>query len=128
MDINVIVQVVIQETLAENSAFVAAKPPVLSLASTHTQPTGVHKSSPSDNLLLKDWDRDLDSLSIFQASIRSWFEIPSFAGVTDFTKTLPGIEHQIFLLCLQLMSGLLPDKVLSIFLYNPAYERDRFRM
>ena len=44
----------------------------------------------------------------------------------DFTKTLPGTKHQIFRL--RLMSGLLTDKFLAIFLYNPVYERGVFRM
>ena len=49
-------------------------------------------------------------------------------GFTDFMKTLPGTEYQISLFCLRLMSGLLLDKFLAIFIHNHLYKRDRFRM
>ena len=49
-------------------------------------------------------------------------------GITSFTTKLPGTDHQSSLLRLRLMSGLLPDKVLAIFLHKPAYEHDGFRM
>ena len=49
-------------------------------------------------------------------------------GVMDFSKTLPGTDPQSSLLCIRLMSGLLPYKVLAIFLYTSAYERDGFSM
>ena len=74
------------------------------------------------------WNWDLHSIPIFQARIFAWFKSPSFSGVTDFTKILPGTEHQIPLLRLQLISSLLPDKVLKIFLYKPVYDHDGFRM
>ena len=41
--------------------------------------------------------------------------------ITDFTKNLHVTEHQISLLRLLLMSGLLPEKILNILLHNPAF-------
>ena len=74
------------------------------------------------------WNSNRDSFWIFQARIHAWFESPSVKGVTNFTETLPVTELQSSLVCLCLMSSLLPHKVLSILLRNPAYKRYRFRM
>ena len=128
VDINAIVKAVIQETIAANAAFTATNPTSPSLAPTPTQPMGGHQPSPPKKFFLKDWNGDLDSLPAFQACICAWFESPYLTGVTDFTKTLPGTEYQRFLLRLQLMSGLLPEKILSTFLQNPVYKRGGFRM
>ena len=128
VDINAIVQAVVQATLAANVASIATNPPDPSPAPTLTQPTGGHQTSASDNFFLKAWNGDQDSFPIFQARICAYFESPSFVRVTNFTTTLPGTKHQSSLLGLRLMSGLLPDKVLAIFLHNHDYEHDGFRM
>ena len=128
VNINAIVQAVVQVTLAANAASVVTNRTAPSPVSTPTQPAGGHQPSASDKFFLKAWNGDLDSFPIFQACICAWFEIPSFVGFTDFMKTLPGTEYQISLFCLRLMSGLLLDKFLAIFIHNHLYKRDRFRM
>ena len=128
MDINTIVQTVVQGTLAANAASVMANSTNPSLAPTLPQPAGGHQPLASDNFFLIAWNGYQDSFPIFQARIRAWFKSPSFEGVTNFTKKLPGTKHQSSLLRLCLISDLLTDKVLSIFLHIPAYEHDRFRM
>ena len=128
MDINAIDQSVVQATLAENSASVAANPPAPSPVPKLSQPAGGHQTLAANNLVLKLCNGYQDSFPIFQARICAWFKSPSFKGVTNFTETLQGTEHQISLLRLLLMTGLLPNKVLSIFLHKPVYERSSFRM
>ena len=81
-----------------------------------------------DNFFLKAWNRDLDFSPILQSRIHAWFKSPSFYSVTNTTKTLPGTNHQVSLLLLQLMSSIIPDKALSIFLNNPTYKRKSFSM
>ena len=132
LDINAIIQAVVRATLVANAASIAENPPAPSPVPTPTQPTGGHQPSASNNFFLNIWNGDLDSFPIFQAPIRAWFERLSFAGVTDFTTALPGAKNQSSLLRLRLrlrlMSGLPPDKVLTIFLHNPNYKCRGFRM
>ena len=82
----------------------------------------------SNNFFLMAWNGDLDSFPIFLARICTWFKIPYFAAVVIFTTTLPGTKHQSSLLRLRLMSVLLLEKVLAIFLYKSVYEHDGFRI
>ena len=123
-DINAIIQEVLQVTLAANDASVAENPTPPSLAPKITQIVG----QTSDNVFIKYWNRYLHSFPIFQAHIRTYFERTSFSGVTNITISLNVKDHQISLLRLRLMSGLLTDKVLNIFLQNPTYKRYGFKM
>ena len=127
-DINAIVQAVVQSILAANAASVAANPPAPSPTPTLSQPATGHQPSPSDNFFLKAWDGNRNSFPVFQGRIRAWFESPSFKGVTTFTETLLQTKHRSSFLRLSLITGLLPDKIMAIFLHNPVYERDRFKM
>ena len=90
MDIDSIVKAVVQATLAANAASIAAKTPAPSPASTLTQPAGRHHPSASNSFFLKAWNGYLDSLPIFQSFICAWFDIPSFAGIKNFSTTPPG--------------------------------------
>ena len=108
IDTNVIVKTAVQATLTGTAP---------SRAPTLPQPAEGHQ--PSNNNFMDASNEDLQSFPILQAHIRAWFESPYFAGVANFTKLLPGIKNQISLLCLRLMSGLLPEKVFNIFLCNP---------
>ena len=64
----------------------------------------------------------------FRHASTPWFESPSFKGVTTFTETLPVSKHQRSLLHIRPMSSLLLENILSIFLHNPAYKCDGFKM
>ena len=109
-----------------NVTSVVANPPAPSSTPTLPQPAGGHQPSASENFLPKAWNRYQYPFPIFEARIRAWFKSPFFEGVMNFTETLPGTEHQSSLLRLRLMSGLLPDMVLSIFLQKNLYESDVF--
>ena len=89
VDISAIVQAVLQATLASNASSIEAKPTPTYLTTSLTHPKG----NPYEKLFLKARNEDRHSFPIFQVHIRTWFEIYSFMGVTDFTRTLPGSKY-----------------------------------
>ena len=86
-----------------NVTSIAATQNVHSLALTLSQPVGGLQAQystghpthpqPSNIYFLNAWSGDIHPFPIFQAHIHAWFETPSFAGVTDFTKILPDTEN-----------------------------------
>ena len=139
VDINAIVQAVVRsDPLVDKAASNRVQTrPLPSPLQTPTRPRRRDTTPPFPLIQLLTRGPGTETLTpspyIYEHASVLWLREPLFrrggGGSRIFTETLPGNQHtQICLLRLQLVYGLLPDRLLSIFLQKTTYERGGFMM